>query len=203
MKGYDVRSIGTMALAAALAIGLMGCGQEKETPSQAAQQKETRQSSEQRTRVRAERTPTAAMETQASPARITAVGDTRTTSAADTTTQTAAAQIQPTPPPSPIADVLAALDRIPIAAVDRATTEQVLSVQAAIHELEIKYMGAMLLRSDREQAELQEKIEQWNKLAEEMLQAASPEEMREKYRQLSEGVKLYDAEIEERRRSAK
>lgn len=203
MKVCDVHSVVAIALAVALAAALMGCGQQNEAPSLAGEPKETQTSAEQRTRVRAERKPTSGMDTQPSPARITAVVDNRSTSAAGATTQTAVAEVQATPPPSPIADVLAVLDTIPVATVDRVTTEQVLRVQGAINDLELKYKGAMLLRSDREEAELYDKIEQFNKLAEEMLHAQTPEEMREKYRQLSEGIKLYDAEIMERRRSGK
>jgi hypothetical protein len=119
-------------------------------------------------------------------------GETQETSAGVVATTTAA--------PSPIQDVLDALDKIPVTITDRVTTQQVESVQAAILALEDKYMGARLLASDREQAELQEKLESLSKMAEELLAASSPDELREKYRQLSESVKLLDAEIMQRAR---
>jgi hypothetical protein len=98
-------------------------------------------------------------------------------------------------------EVLAELEKIPVTITDRVTTPQVDMLRAAIVNVGEKYINAGMVTGDRNQAELEEQLEKFDKLAAELLTASSPDELREKYRQLSEGLKLLDAEIRERQQS--
>lgn len=183
------------------AIVLTGCGERKEArPGAEARIDEPRVAVESMPTPETKRRPTFAPESkqEVAPAREELQTTTATEAKPSTAPDAAATQ---TPPAAPIQHALSALEEIPIAIVDRVTTEQVQKVQGAINDLELKYKAENLLVSDAVEAAFMEKLEQFTKLAEEMLQAKTPEEMREKYRQLSEGLKLMDAEIMEHYRA--
>ncbi len=191
---------GAVILSGFLAILLSGCGERKEAPHAAEQGTEKpRVATEPAGTPDTKRRPTFATESPrpAPPS----PSPQQTTAALEANITTAPVVAEPTPTPPPIQHALAALEEIPITIVDHVTTEQVLKVQGAINDLELKYKAGNYIIGDAAEAAFLEKLEQFTKLAEEMLQAKTPEQLREKYRQLSEGLKLMDAEIMERYRT--
>lgn len=185
-------------MAAVLAMGILGCERAPETSSPSQKEKPAGE---------AARTPAPTTRVRVEPTRATAASAAsratvrrRETIPPATTTSTAAGLAPSPTPQTPIAAALEELEKIPVQLVDRATTEQIAQVRAAIVNLEDKYMQAGLIRSDAQQARLQEQLEKYDALAQKLLEAGSADEFRELYRQLSEGLKLMDAELVERAR---
>lgn len=178
---------------------LAGCGEREQKsaqPAATAASSEAAKATAPTTRVRAEARPSPT--TAVKPEEPMRAATPETTAPA---AQPAQASAQPTPPPSPMTEVLAELEKIPVTITDRVTTPQVDMLRAAIVNVGEKYINAGMVTGDRNQAELEEQLEKFDKLAAELLTASSPDELREKYRQLSEGLKLLDAEIRERQQS--
>jgi hypothetical protein len=189
----------TLAVAAMLLTGCSNREQQKAESGKAEPKESASAAVEKRTRVRAQRSE----KEQKSPSLVTTQKEkqssTGETTASQTTT-TASLQKGDVLPPSPVQEALAEIEKIPIQMVDHVTTPQVDQVRAAINNLPDKYSVAKMIRSDRQEEELLEKLNQMDQLAQKMLEAKSREELQETYRQLTEGLRLMDAEIQERLR---
>lgn len=178
---------------------LSGCGESKQSSAGSAgvpKEKSDKAKAVATTRVEKVERPAAPSPLRSTPtpaATASAAGESKS----QQTTQTAAAE--PTPP-SAISEVLGALDKIPVTITDHVTTDQVDQVVGALHNLDLRFQEASLYRSDADQAYLEESVEKFAAMARELLEARSPEELREKYRQLSEALKLFHAEMQERAR---
>jgi len=193
METQMTRYIHRLVLIGAAALALAACGEKKESDNAGTRQLSRSATPTPRVRVerRPRRTPTVRSSTRATDA-VAPGADSGTTAPVE-------ARPQSTPPP--IYHALAALEQIPVTVVDHVTTEQAETVRGAINDLELLYMNARMFRNDREQVEFEEKIEYFNSLVDKLPAAQSPEEMREIYRQLSDGLRLMDAEIQARRRA--